>query len=43
MPERPWRALLLAVFLLGGCHANYVFDDGDYRPLGDPQADRRGQ
>lgn len=43
MPDRLWRAMALVVFLLGGCNANYVFDDGDYRPLGDPQASRRGQ
>lgn len=43
MPDRRWRALVLVVFLLGGCSANYVFDDGDYRPLGDPQASHRGQ
>ncbi len=43
MPDRWWRAMVLAVFLLGGCNANYAFDDGDYRPLGDPQASRRGQ
>lgn len=43
MPDRLWRASVLVVFLLGGCSANYVFDDGDYRPLGDPQSSRRGQ
>jgi hypothetical protein len=40
---RPWHAVLLVLCLLGGCNANYVFDDADYRPLGDPQAPRRGQ
>lgn len=43
MPDRPWQALMLALCLLTGCNANYVFDDADYRPLGDPQAARRGQ
>ena len=43
MSDCRWRALVLVVLLLGGCHANYAFDDGDYRPLGDPQAGRRGQ
>ena len=39
----PWQALVLVLCLLSGCNANYVFDDADYRPLGDPQATRRGQ
>lgn len=39
----PWQALVLVLCLLGGCNANYVFDDADYRPLGDPEAMRRGQ
>ena len=43
MPYGLWRASVLVVFLLGGCTANYVFDEADYRPLGDPQASRRGQ
>lgn len=43
MPDRAWRAVVLALCLLSGCSANYVFDDADYRPLGDPQATRRGQ
>lgn len=42
MPLRPWQAVVLVLFLLSGCNANYVFDDADYRPLGDPQATRRG-
>jgi hypothetical protein len=41
MLDRPWQALVLALFLLSGCNANYVFDDADYRPLGDPQAGTR--
>lgn len=43
MPNRPWPALLLVVCLLAGCNANYVFDDAEYRPLGDPQALSRGE
>jgi hypothetical protein len=39
----PWQAVVLVLCLLSGCNANYVFDDADYRPLGDPQAARRGQ
>ena len=42
MPLRTWKALGLVLCLLSGCNANYVFDDADYRPLGDPQASRRG-
>ncbi|WP_106803596.1 type VI secretion protein [Pseudomonas sp. S5D5] len=42
MPFRSWRAVVLVLCLLGGCNANYVFDDADYRPLGDPLAARRG-
>lgn len=43
MPVRRWQAVVLVLFVLGGCNANYVFDDGDYRPLGDPQSSSRGQ
>ncbi|CAM3138991.1 MULTISPECIES: hypothetical protein [Pseudomonas] len=43
MPDRPWQVVVLVLCLLTGCNANYVFDDADYRPLGDPQATRRGQ
>ena len=43
MPDRLWQAMLLVLGVLGGCNANYVFDDADYRPLGDPQATSRGQ
>lgn len=39
----PWPAVVLALCLLAGCNANYVFDDADYRPLGDSQASGRGQ
>ncbi|WPO00456.1 type VI secretion protein [Pseudomonas sp. MUP55] len=43
MPDRPWRVVVLVLCLLGGCHANYVFDDARYRPLGEPQAVTRGR
>ncbi len=40
-----WRAALLAlltVLVLAGCSGNYKFDDDRYRPVGDPQALKRG-
>lgn len=37
MPDRPWQVVVLVLCLLTGCNANYVFDDADYRPLGDPK------
>ena len=43
MPVHRWQAIVLVLFVLGGCKANYVFDDGDYRPLGDPQSNGRGR
>ncbi|MDO9346056.1 type VI secretion protein [Pseudomonas pergaminensis] len=43
MPFHRWQAVVLVLCLLSGCNANYVFDDADYRPLGDPEAVRRGQ
>lgn len=43
MPVSQWQALVLVLFLLGGCNTNHVFDDGDYRPLGDPQSTGRGR
>ncbi|WP_252992471.1 type VI secretion protein [Pseudomonas pergaminensis] len=43
MPFHRWQAVVLVLCLLSGCNANYVFDDADYRPLGDPEAMRRGQ
>lgn len=43
MAVRQWQALVLVLFLLGGCNTNHVFDDSDYRPLGDPQSISRGQ
>ena len=40
-----WQLLRLGllVLALSGCTANYVFDDDDYRPLGDPRSGQRGQ
>ena len=43
MPDRPWHAVVLVLCFLGGCNAIYVFDDAEYRPLGDPQAIIRGR
>lgn len=43
MPVSQWQALVLVLFLLSGCNTNHVFDDGDYRPLGDPRSIGRGQ
>lgn len=46
MPVFPWRAVLLTILMsltLGGCNANYIFNDSGYRPLGDPQAVNRGK
>ena len=42
-PDRPWHVVVLVMCLLGGCNANYVFDDAEYHPLGDPQAIIRGR
>lgn len=36
-------ALLVLLACLGGCAGNYTSSDDDYRPLGDPQAEQRGQ
>lgn len=46
MPVRHWPSVLLALAVLSGlagCSGNYKFNDGDYRPLGDPQAVNRGK
>ncbi|MCL6704580.1 type VI secretion protein [Pseudomonas sp. T1.Ur] len=46
MPTHPWQVFLLTavvLFGLGGCNANYKFNDSTYRPLGDPQAINRGK
>lgn len=42
MPVSQWQALVLVLLLLGGCNTNHVFDDDDYRPLGDPRSTGRG-
>jgi hypothetical protein len=34
-------AIALAI-ALAGCTGNYKFSDDQYRPLGDPQAEKRG-
>lgn len=38
---RYWPVALLALCLCA-CSGNYKFSDDDYRPLGDPQAETRG-
>ena len=43
MPGSWTLMVLLLLPALAGCSGNYVFDDGDYRPLGDPQAHERGR
>lgn len=43
MLDRPRHLVVLVLCLLGGCNANYVFDDTQYRPLGEPQAVIRGR
>jgi len=46
MPGFSWQIALLTFvmsFALGGCGGNYKIDDGDYRPLGNPQATNRGK
>ena len=43
MLDRPWQAVVLVLCLLSGCSANHVFDDADYRPLGEPKSINRGQ
>lgn len=35
-------ALLAAALTLSACSGNYKFSDADYRPLGEPQAETRG-
>lgn len=43
MLHRYWPTGLLAlVIVLTGCTGNYKFSDDQYRPLGDPQAEKRG-
>lgn len=46
MSVRHWQAVLLTLVLastVGGCTANYKFNDSTYRPLGDPLAVNRGK
>ncbi|AYG08337.1 type VI secretion protein TagU [Pseudomonas fluorescens] len=40
-----WQVLVLVLLMLvlSGCTANYVFDDDEYRPLGDPRPDQYPQ
>lgn len=43
MKPHVWAIALLAVVLtLAGCSSNYKFNDDEFRPLGDPQANDRG-
>jgi hypothetical protein len=35
-------ALLTLALCLSACSGNYKFSDDEYRPLGDPQAQTRG-
>ena len=35
-------ALLTLALCLSACTSNYTFSDDEYRPLGDPQAQTRG-
>ena len=43
MLHRLYPAALLALALcLAGCSGNYKFNDADYRPLGDPHVENRG-
>ena len=35
-------ALLVLALSLSACSGNYTFSDDEYRPLGDPQAQTRG-
>jgi len=43
MPPRLYPAALLALALcLAGCSGNYKFSDDDYRPLGEPPVENRG-
>ncbi len=43
MLHRYRTAILLALAIaLAGCTGNYKFSDDEYRPLGEPQAQTRG-
>lgn len=42
--RRYWpTALLLLAVSLSACSSNHKFNDGDYRPLGDPPSVNRGE
>lgn len=44
MAIRRWHLLVLITAVLtslAGCRGNYKFNDGEYRPLGDPEAINR--
>ncbi|WP_339490383.1 type VI secretion protein [Pseudomonas sp. EL_65y_Pfl2_R95] len=37
-----WAITLIAVLMtVAGCTSNFKFNDDEFRPLGDPQADER--
>jgi len=38
---RPLFTLLALAVVLSGCSGNYRFSDDQYRPLGEPQAEKR--
>lgn len=43
MLKHLWPTTLLTLVLsLSACTSNYKFSDDEYRPLGDPQAQTRG-
>jgi hypothetical protein len=42
VPKRYYALVLLAALSLSACSGNYKFSDDEYRPLGEPQAVKRG-
>jgi hypothetical protein len=42
VPKRYYALALLAALALTGCTGNYKYSDDEYRPLGEPQAMKRG-
>jgi hypothetical protein len=42
VPKRYYALALLAALNLSACTGNYKFSDDEYRPLGEPQAQTRG-
>lgn len=40
--KRYYALALLAALALSACSGNYKFNDDEYRPLGEPQAVKRG-